>query len=995
MDTDFTEVERKLIFDEGEMLLVRAAGIGLWDWRPASGEFFFSRQLKVITGYSEEELMAMSRPMREIFLAEGVETRRQCFALCFSGKTDEFDISLRVRRVDGEVIWLQERGVVAERDASGAVLRIGAVVQDVTAFKHEQELTLAEKQQREYVAHLAGLGGWEWHVNGDFMSFDDDYRQLLGYRPEEMDGHIDHVADLVIHPDDRGVFDAMRAYAAHPEGVFSYKLRLRHQSGRYIWVHDIGSVVEWDREGRPTLMRGGVLDIDKMVRAEEDLRALIAEREMYSERLEHEVEKAVSGLRERDTLLQAVNGAACLLFEANGTSFDNAVSTVLRVLGESIHADRAYLWRSEISEGQLCCSEVGEWARVEHTDFGGLPSQKVPYDVMIPQWRKTLLVGKNINMTISQLPPAVRDLSTMRGVKSVLAIPVNIAGEFWGFMGFEDCTKERVFNENEQNIMKSGGMLLASAIMRQELNKRLVEAKETALASVNAKTEFLSRMSHEIRTPMNAIIGMNEIAKRSDDIERIKQCLEKIDSSSRQLLGIINDVLDMSKIDANKLEITKNEFDFEEMMKNVFNVVQVKIDEKKIDFFYDFDTVFKRNMVCDELRLAQVLINLLSNSVKFTADFGHIVLRVREIEKKLDASVLRFEVVDDGIGMTPEQLARLFKPFTQADGGITRTYGGTGLGLAICKKIVELMGGRIWTESEQGQGTTFAFEIEVEWGASRDGTIRHKLSDSLGILVVDDIQDVREYFTSILQSFSLRCDTASSGEAAIDAVRMSLERDEPYDVIFIDWKMPGMNGIETAREINRLMDDDVIVIMISAFDWTDAEREATNAGITHFLSKPVLPSELYNTIVRLTNRTFVTDTRDEEAETHDWRGKTILLAEDIEINREIVSSILEDTGVEIQYAVDGLEAVSLYYKNSERYDLILMDIQMPGLDGIAATKKIRASGTPKAATVPIIAMTANAFKEDERECLEAGMDGHIAKPIDISQLLHILQEYLS
>jgi CheY-like chemotaxis protein len=422
----------------------------------------------------------------------------------------------------------------------------------------------------------------------------------------------------------------------------------------------------------------------------------------------------------------------------------------------------------------------------------------------------------------------------------------------------------------------------------------------------------------------------------------------------------------------------------------------VKVNEKKLELRMELPQTFLRNMISDELRLSQVLINLLSNAVKFTPDYGVITLRVDEAPLSPDRSHLRIEVIDTGIGIKKEALNHVFESFEQADGSITRQFGGTGLGLAICKRIVHLMDGEITAESEFGKGACFRVEFDIDWGKPLPrATGDRSLRQGLRILVVDDAPDILEYFKSTLEQFEIQCDTAINGMEALELVNAQLKIRAPYDIIFLDWFMPEMNGGQTAVAIRELMGDSVMVVMISSTDWTEIEENAVASGVSHYLPKPVLPSDLYNKLVELTGAAEAAEASDEEMEAvYDWSGHCILLAEDIEINREIIAGILEDTGVVIDCAEDGRMAVALFTANPSRYKIILMDVQMPVLDGLNAARLIRASGVTGCKKIPIMAMTANAFKEDEQAALDAGMNGHIAKPVNVDTLMHVLKKVL-
>ncbi|MCL2517807.1 MAG: response regulator [Oscillospiraceae bacterium] len=529
----------------------------------------------------------------------------------------------------------------------------------------------------------------------------------------------------------------------------------------------------------------------------------------------------------------------------------------------------------------------------------------------------------------------------------------------------------------------------------KENNSRLQELKDYAETASKAKSEFLANMSHEIRTPLNAIIGMTSIGMSVTEPERIKYCFTKTADASKHLLGVINDILDVSKIEAGKFEFSLTEFNFESMLRRVVGVINYRIDERKQKFDVHIDKSIPKTLVGDDQRLTQVITNLLSNAVKFTSEYGLINLSTQLIEIENGVCVIQFSVSDNGIGISAEQQARLFQSFHQAESDTTRKFGGTGLGLSISKNIVELMDGKIWVESELGKGSVFSFTVQLRQGENKNQ--RALVSDinirNARILVVDDDPSILIYFKEIMQELEIYCDVVDSGEAALDIV----ERNSPYNIYFVDWKLPGINGVRLTQKLKEktISPGKAVVIMISAAEWNMVETEAKEAGVDKFISKPLFTS----TIANILNECFGTNPQPAENETlHDNTGifsdRRILLVEDVEINREIVLTLLEPTNLEIDCAVNGAEAVSMFNETPEQYELILMDVQMPEMDGYEATRRIRAFNSANAGTVPIIAMTANVFKEDVEKCLEAGMNDHIGKPVDMDDLFEKLRKYL-
>ena len=576
-------------------------------------------------------------------------------------------------------------------------------------------------------------------------------------------------------------------------------------------------------------------------------------------------------------------------------------------------------------------------------------------------------------------------------------------GEYSYFQAFGETIRDKDGN----------AIRVAGAVMDITESKNILLDSErqriAADAANKAKSAFLSSMSHEIRTPMNAIIGMASIAETTDNVDRKNYAVGKIKDASDHLLGVINDILDMSKIESGKFELSPTEFHFEHMMQRVENINGFRIEEKKQNLTIHLDGAIPKIILSDEQRLAQVITNLLSNASKFTPEKGTVEVDAKLLKEENGVCTIQIRVTDSGIGIAADQQAKLFQSFQQAENSISRKYGGTGLGLVISKNIVEMMGGKIWIESELGKGATFAFTIQ----ADRVKEKAHVLPSwgNVRFLAVDDDPAVLEYFCKIMERFGSPCDTVSTGKSALEMI----EQKGAYDFYFVNYRLPDMDGVELTRllksqKTNKTDKTDKTdksdggkniapkVIIMAPIDWSIIETEAKKAGADRFLSKPLFSSpivDIINGYIRIEPKDIKATHESHKNIARQFNGRCVLLAEDMEINREIVQTILEPTLIKIDFAENGLQAVDMFKKEPEKYDMIFMDVQMPEMDGYEATRQIRALGVPQAKSVPIIAMTANVFKEDVDRCLESGMNGHVGKPIDFSEVIIQLQKYLN
>lgn len=524
---------------------------------------------------------------------------------------------------------------------------------------------------------------------------------------------------------------------------------------------------------------------------------------------------------------------------------------------------------------------------------------------------------------------------------------------------------------------------------RQE--QLLRDALSSAEEASRAKSDFLSRMSHDIRTPMNAIIGMTTLGLlKLDDPSNVRNCMSKIDASSRYLLSLINDILDMSKIETGKMEIINEKFDFQTFFEDLVTIIYPQASDLGISLEIYHKEPVERYYMGDVLRTKQILMNLLSNALKFTPDGGNITVSVEEQRRSGGYVYLRFQVKDSGVGISEKFMPRIFQPFEQESPEGARNNVGSGLGLSIVYNLVQMMGGTIEVESHKGQGTAFLFTLPFglvsdDKEAERERKARELLRD-MKVLIADDDVSVGQQAAQILSGMGAESKWVETGRQAVEEVKAAFEKGEHFNVALIDWKMPEMNGVETTRRIRKIVGTETTIIIISAYDWTCIEEEAKEAGADCFISKPLFGSTLCQAFSSL--RSCTGTVQAPEARNQRLEGKRVLIAEDNEINREVAKSLLEAYGIAVDTAENGKICVEMFEKAPAGYYLaVLMDIRMPVMDGLEAVRAIRNLGTEEAARIPVLAMTANAFEEDKMTAYKAGMTGYLVKPLDIQAML--------
>ena len=845
---------------------------------------------------------------------------------------------------------------------------------------------------------------------------------------------------------------------------------------------------------------------------------LLLRKQGEGKRLEELVKARTADLNQQHSLAQEINNAAVLLLASDMEDDSGSMSKGMQMIAKCIDVDRISIWQNlwKDNDERRYYTLVDQWANKElpqldaDTDF--------VYQEILPSWEELFKQKLYVNGPVDNLAEPEQSQLSSFAIQSLLAIPIYLKEEFWGFISFDDYHKKRVFSNMEVYILYSWGLLAVGAVKRSEIMQRmhrtlnkleaiinnykgiiwsvdtagvvttfsgqfvtkmgmkpeyfegkkleyvqqknkyldmidkqveltfkegpqawasdtnerifhsatmpiydpdgniagvvgstdevteffrlqreLETALEAAKAASRAKSAFLANMSHEMRTPMNAIIGMGSIGKSAADLERKDHCFEKIENASKHLLGVINDILDMSKIEANKFELSPVDFKFEKMLQRVVDIITFRINEKHQKFNVNIDKDIPKFITGDDQRLAQVITNLLGNAVKFTPENGSINLDTQLVGEENGVCTIKVTVKDTGIGISPDHQKYLFLSFQQADTSTVRKFGGTGLGLAISKNIVEIMGGEIQVESEVGKGSTFSFTFHAKRAAEKAQSLlaSHVNPENVRVMIVDDDPVIRESVKGILRGLGISCDTASSAEGALNLVRQN----GSYNIYFIDWEMPDMDGLALTDKLKSEPNNcgNEIVVLISSTERAVFKEQAKNVKVDKYLSKPLFPSAIEEVI----NECLCLNQPADEGSPDPaglFKGHRILLVDDVEINREIVLAMLEPTEVEIDCAENGAEAVRILNEEPEKYEMVFMDIQMPEMDGYEATRRIRefeSTLEPNARKrIPIVAMTANVFKDDVDKCLDAGMNDHVGKPLIYNEVIDVLMRYL-
>jgi PAS domain S-box-containing protein len=880
-----------------------------------------------------------------------------------------------------EAVGLKKDGTTFDMEIHGKtssyrnrIVRVTAI-RDITERKEAEEALRKSEASLAEAQRIAHLGNWEWDVRTGEVRWSDEVFRIYGFEPGQFTPTLEKLME-VVHPDDRELLRNKIDAALYRDEPYDFEHHIVRPGGEVRMVHRRAEVVR-DEEGEPLRMVGTVQDITERQRAEEEIRRLNAELEERVKRRTAQLEAAVSELRENEQRFRQSEERYSLVVEgSNDGIFDWYIRT-----GELFWNERLFemlgLSRSEVTPTFELFSELlhaEDRQRVTdavtaHLEHGEEYNEE--FRLRHSSGEYCYFIGRG---------KAQRDES---------GTPYRMAGSV------TDITERKRDEEEIRHLNET----LERRV--EERTAQLEAARRAADEANRAKSEFLANMSHEIRTPMNGVIGMTELLLDTGLDREQREYAETIRLSGENLMVIINDILDFSKIEAGALRLDTIDFDLRSAVEDVVDLLASRAHDKGLELACLIEPNVPTALRGDPGRLRQILINLVGNGVKFSEE-GEVVVKVALAEESLGTDgvvVVRFEVCDTGIGMTPEQRSRLFQSFTQADASTTRRYGGTGLGLAISRQLVEMMAGEIGVESDPGAGSTFSFAVPLE--RQPDGAVAPpKLLADLGnlrALIVDNVTN-RRVLREQLSSWGMANGEAEDGPRALEELRLAAEAGEAYDLAILNMQMPGMDGMELARRIKEDPDLSAIrLVLLTSVGQRGEGEEARQAGIEAYLTKPVGQSELYDALATMMGAAEKAGSRKELVTRHSLRERRavgrarVLVAEDNPVNQKVAARMLESLGYGVDVVEDGLEALEAFSRT--RYGAILMDVQMPEMDGYEATAEIRRREGEGGAHLPIIAMTANAMQGDRDKAIEAGMDDYLSKPVKREELDAVLKRW--
>ena len=926
------------------------------------------KELLVMEDHFSEKL-SLDAFIEEFVVPEDYHTVKDEFGEIFLNRDNvgyESSFSFRVITRQGWMRYLFLKGKVV--DAHGCF----GIAQDITAQK-ESENALVNSEQKfrllaensEDIISVHAADGTIWYLSPSLT-------HVLGYEVEEVIGTA--MLDYV-HPDDRYKFfkQGDRSPALQDRESLIIRYRIRKKDMTYLWLETI---------------------IKPIVDHNEVIKLVCTSRNITGQRIAQEK------LKKKDQLLYAVSQATHLLL--SNTDLNQAIAAGIQILGTKTLVDRVYVFKNhcEESTGKWFTSITHEWNADGHESRLNNPKMvNLSFETIEPIVLPLIEQKPFVSYRWKETDERLLNIFERHQVEATLSIPIFINDFFWGFVGFDEFTKEKEWTEGEFSILQSFASSLSAAIQRKKIEDELIQAKVLAETANRTKSEFLANMSHELRTPMNGIIGFTDLVLTTELQKTQRDYLKNVKKSAYGLLEIINDILDFSRIEAGKLHIDNTLFKLDELVEETMDILTLKAFEKKLEMLYRVDHDIPSQLMGDPVRIRQIIVNLLGNAIKFTKE-GEIYVSIRKhgeafIQEGKKYLFFIIQVRDTGIGIPKDKLQKIFESFTQADNSTTRKYGGTGLGLAISKSLAELMNGTLTVESEAGKGSCFSLCLPMEV-ANDQPEIQIQPKPLLKkVLVVDDNITNLHLMEETLGYFQIYCETTTNGQEALLKIEAARISGQPFDLIITDHHMPGMDGINLVKAIKESIPgvSQPFILMLSSLEKNLYQHEADKTGINKFISKPVKLHELNSTLLSLFEKNMQNDSLHPSFESIEkiTQSASIMVVDDDPINMMLISEVLKRMGFDIIQMHNGREVIEAL----PHYDpvLIFMDVNMPEMDGYTTTRIIRKMQTVHS-RIPIIALTADAMKGDKERCLDAGMNNYISKPFKLEEIESVLKEYM-
>ncbi|WP_320043358.1 PAS domain S-box protein [uncultured Desulfobacter sp.] len=904
-----------------------------WQTDLKNGTYFCEPyHLFIKCGYTQEEIPKTIKEYNTLVHPDDTILNKEKLQQCLQGKITSIKTDYRFRRKNSDWAWFTSVGKPVEWDETGRASKFAGITMDITErLALHQQVKSSQEQLRIISEHTHDWQSWQT-LSGKLLWVNKAVKRMTGYTVAECMAMKDYPLQIY-DKRDWDAYSRLTNMAIERTGRQETQLRVRRKDGSLVWVSSAYEPV-LDKNGQIIGLAGAAKDITKQIKAEQGLRLLSKVFEDSSDPI----------------LITDLNGNIVDLnvatVEAYGYSRRELIGKHIEILA-SYETDITHqnLYRRCI-KGEVLKNIEGTRVRKDGTVLPHL----FTYSLLKDDKGKHIGIA-SIAKDITWIKEAEKELEDHRD-------------------HLEDLVKERTLD--------------------------LEEARRVAENATRAKSDFLANMSHEIRTPLNAIIGFAHLALQTELDSRQHDYIHKIQNGSKALLGVINDILDFSKIEAGKLNMESIEFSLEDVLETVTNLVGIKAQEKGLEVIYNIDPNIPHKLIGDPIRLGQIFLNLTNNAVKFTKE-GEIIIGCAVLGDDANETQLEFYVQDTGIGLTQTQQDRLFQAFSQADSSTTRKYGGTGLGLFISKFLVEMMNGQIQVKSEYGRGTTFIFTVYLKRVDVQTIASHFAAAENLKkkILVVDDNPISRTVLGKMLKAMSFQAIEADNAETGMAKIETAREQNKPFDLILMDWQMPGMDGLQAFKKIKTVLKEKIpTIIMVSAYAREKLAQKGNRLGLDGYLIKPVSPSSLFDSIITVLGEKkhlhFFEHPKEQLPSVKQIQGAKFLLAEDNEVNQQVAKGILENNGFVVDLADNGLLALEAVQKTE--YDAVLMDINMPEMDGYTASRKIRQ--LPGFKDLPIIAMTANAMTGDREKTLAAGMNDYVTKPIDVKQLLNALRTWV-